>query len=244
MVRWLLPVVILATFSGCFYIGEDNYDDVMKKPATSWSSRDALTVTMACAVTNLNDVTSPNVKVIATPYFPSVILASNKVWEDRNHITMQEFKSTSEDIARYNAGLYIDWDKNQFVDSRGNYFRGPLQLDSLMFYIHLENNGWKNATPSFNEKFLWNPNIFPCYIPDITDLEQNIYLVNDKNKFIKPKHVWGRRHNEFTFPENLLVMFALRNEGHHFLDGSKNMYLVIKGFDANIKLAYDLSMIR
>ena len=244
VLRWLLLVAVATALSGCFYIGRDDYDDIIAKPATGWSTRDALTVMMACAGHNLFDVTSPNIKVIATPYYPSVILASTRVWEDRRHIAMEEVKSTSEEIARSNAGLYIDWAKNQFVDSRGNYFKGPLQLDSLMFFIHLENNGWRNATPSFNGTPLWNPNVFPCYVPDITDLEQRIFLVNGKNKFIKPKYVWGRRQNQFAMPEDLLAMFALRNEGHHFLEGSTIMYLVIKGFDADVKLAYDLSMIR
>jgi len=255
MDKYLAPFLLFLQFlilSSCFYIGQDKYDDVMKKPVTEWSTRDALTVMVSCADHNLYDITSPNIKVIATPYFPSVVLASNKVWEDRKHITQEEFRASVEDIAKYNAGLYYDWGKYQFVDARGNYFRGSLQLDSLMFMVHMENYSWPCVPPMYlkyiDAHWAYVPVVpwvgYPCYIPDITDLEQRIYLVNDKNKFIRPKYVWGRRQNQFALPENLLVMFALRNEGHHFLEGSKKMYLVIKGFDADIKLAYDLSMIR
>ena len=88
------------------------------------------------------------------------------------------------------------------------------------------------------------PYDWPCYIPDIINLEQNIFLINEKNKFIKPKYVWGKRRSQLTMEETLLVMFQLREGNYHFLDGSEKIYLGIKGFNADIKLELPLSLIR
>ena len=227
--RILISAILLwqvMIFPGCFYIGMDNYDDIMQKPSTEWSVQESITVLISCTEHNLYDPTNTTIKVFVTPYYPSVILASERAWYDRRHFTEQEFKSSAEELARVNAGLYIDWQKNLFVDGRGNYFRGPLQLDSLMFMIYMEKQ------------------FSPFYLPYIGDLEQHIYLVNDKDKYIRPRYVWGRRQNLFVMPERLLAMFPLRNEGHHFLEGSEKMYLIIKGFYSDIKLTFDLSKIR
>lgn len=191
-----------------------------------WSTQESLLILMSCMEHNLFDFHNPIVKVCAIPYYPSVIVASLRVSYNPQHSTDEEFRASAEELARANAGLYIDWIHNAFVDARGNYFRGPLQLDSLMFMIRLDVIG-------FTREFYY-----------IGDLEQRIYLVNEKNNYIKPRYVWGKHQNVLNSGESLLVMFALRNGEHHFLEGSKSMCLVIKGFDADVKLAYDLAKIR
>jgi hypothetical protein len=218
-----LALVGTLTSCGCYYLGRDDYDDILQKPFTEWTPREDLTVIIACTRHNVHDPMS-SIKIFSLPYYPSVVVASIRVWEDRAHVSDQEFVRSADELARANAGLYIDWEKKKFVDGRGNYFKGPLQLDSLMFMVHLENWGWPPR--------------------DISDIEKRIILVNDRQKFIRPRYVWGRRQNELWMPENLLVMFTLRSEGHHFLDGSQKMYLVVKGFDTDIRYAYDLSWIR
>ncbi len=221
----LLPgVAFLAclALSGC-----TAYDEVMKTPITEWSTQQSLLVLTSCMQHNLFDFRSPVVKVFAIPYYPSVIVASERVWRDRSPVPDSEFRASTEQLARANAGLYIDWKTNRFVDGRGNYFRGPLQLDSLMFMIRLDVVGFSTD---------W---------PYIGDLERRIYLVNDKGLYIKPRYVWGRHQEVLAFSgESLLAMFPLRVGDHHFLEGSSRMYLVIKGFDADITLTYDLSRVR
>ena len=262
----ILLFQVLALTS-CFNLGLNNYEDIIQKPSTDWSTQESLTILLSCMEHNVFDGNSPYVKVFAIPYYPAVILASNRVWEDRHHLSSEEFRTTSENLARLNAGLYIDWTRNQFVDGRGNYFRGPLQLDSLMFLIHIENiSGSNNFSSLLKEVRIMDVSsgslkvsieslgpqktllpflnsAYPSYTPDISDLEQRIYLVNDKEKFIRPKYVWGKRQSLLMGDENLLVMFPFRNEGHHFLDGSEKMYLVIKGFETDIKLTFNLSKI-
>ncbi len=220
---------------GCFYIGQNQYDEIVQKPYMDWGRQDHLTVLMECTAHNLYDVQTAY-KVFATPYIPAVVLASVRVWNDRHHISDQQFMASAEDVAKANAGLYIDWKNNRFMDGRGNFFKGPLQLDSLMFMIHMEN--WTKDFPSFEDN---------RFQPDISDIESRIYLVNDQHKFVKPKYVWGRRRNMFTMDENLLVMFPLRKGDHHFLDGSEHMFLVIKelnGPGLDVVLKFDLSAVR
>lgn len=221
----VLSVALAETLilSGCYYLGKDDYDDILQKPFTEWTPREDLTVIMALTRHNVPDPNS-SIKIFTLPYCPAVVVASIRVWEDRAHVSDRDFIKSADELARANAGLYIDWEKKKFVDGRGNYFNGALQLDSLMFMVHLENWGG---------------------IPrDITDIERRIFLVNDRQKFIRPRYVWGRRQNQFFMPEDLLVMFTLRGEGHHFLEGSQRMYLVVKGFDTDVRYAYDLSWIR
>jgi len=232
-----LSLLLLLSLSGCFYIGENDYDDILKKPYKEWTQREDLTVILSCMKHNIFDFSS-NIKVYALPYYPAVLVASIRVWEDRKPVGDVEFVSDADALAKANAGLYIDWSKSQFVDGKGNYFKGALQLDSLMFMIHME-----NLTNPF--AITMDPERGPY--PDISNLEQKIYLVNDKEKFIRPRYVWGKRNNFLSLDETLLAMFPLRKDEHHFLEGSEHMYLVIKepdGPGTDIKLTFDLSKIR
>jgi hypothetical protein len=122
-------------------------------------------------------------------------------------------------------------------------------LDQLQFLLTLRNNSWPCAVPtqtlkvgnSYHQVPLATQADWPCYIPGITDLDQRILLVNDKGVSLKPRYVWGRRNNELTLEETLVVMFDLRKDGVHLFDGSENIYLVLTGFENEIRLKFPLS---
>lgn len=248
-----LCILAVLCLSGCFYFGGDQYFDVLQKPSVDWNSREDLTVLISPTAHNLYDFGSPNVKVIATPYYPSVIIGIGRARQRLVHLSEQEFKTYTEGLAQDDLGMYIDWEKNAFVDSRGNYFRNPLQVDSLLFLVTIHNNGWPPTIVYGPRRWIdehgrvhWSSTLIAAgmYQADTTHLEDNIYLVNDKDKFIKPKFVSGKRHDFLTLDETLFIMFQLRNGEHHFLDGSENMYLVIKGFEKDIRLTFPLSMMK
>jgi len=218
---YIIPFVL----SGCFYIGKQTYYDVIEKPSDEWSIRDALIVLASPIAHNLCDQRT-HIKVIATPYYPSVVLAIERNAQRINHWTEEQFRVNAEELLKDNVGLYIEWETNRFVDSRGNYYHNVEQIDSLMFLITIENQGWGS------------------YMPDISNLEERIFLMNDKGKFIKPKYVWGKRRRYLTMPETMFAMFHFRKGEHHFLEGSDKMYLVIKGFENDIKLTFSLSMMK
>ncbi|MBI4810371.1 MAG: hypothetical protein HY800_02805 [Ignavibacteriales bacterium] len=201
---------------------------------------------------NLYDMRT-NIKIIATPYYPSVILAIQRISQGIYHWSEEDYRMNVDALMKDNAGLYVDWAAKRFMDSRGNYYRDKLQIDSLMFLITIQNRAWPCGTMiTYYVGGMFGGEGFTvplygsehCYMPEITNLEDRIFLVNENNKFIKPRYVWGKRHNVLTMEETLLAMFYLSRGEDHFLAGSDEMYLLVKGFERDIKLTYSLSMMR
>ena len=237
-------MLTLLIFFGCFYFGKDGYEDVTVRSPNTWSTRDCITIIMGATSDNLQNTSSPNIKVIATAYTPSVIMSVNRraAILGRYHqpipfsevppiepsdVTEKDFRPTVDLLLQEESGIYYDWEKGKYVDARGNYVSDYTQIDSLTFLLAIYNEGW------------------PAYLPDITHLEEQIILLNDQNKFIKPLQVWGKRRNKLTIiEEDLIVKFQLRKDDYHFLQDSKHMNLVIAGFDEQITLAFPVSIIR
>lgn len=248
----------MLSVQSCFYIGKERYEDIIQRPASEWSIRDELTVVISPIAHNLYDQNSSNIKVFATPYYPSVILALERAEQRINHWSEEEYRLNVDKLMKDAVGIYMDWDNDRFVDDRGNFYRHPTQIDSMLFLITLENRSWPCNVPlltvptqrvdsketSYMMIPLMQPYDWPCYLPDITNLEDRIILLNEQKKFIKPKYVWGRRNNILSQPETLFAMFHFRQGDHHFLSESEKMFLVIKGFETDIKLSFPLSMMR
>ncbi len=228
--------ILLFTISGCFYIGQNQYDDIIRRNPDEWSTQECLTVIMSAARYNFNDPRASDIKVVAIPYYPSVISAITR----RAHIlgplqypaftykhTEERFRHDLDTLMAAQAGVYIDWTTGRYVDSRGDYLRGPTQIDSLMFYVSIWSDGTRPGTS-----------------PDISNLENDIYLVNDRNEIERPFHVAGKQNTRLITEEKLLVMFPLRQGGHHFLEGSENMYLLVRGLGDDIRLKFPVSMMK
>ena len=221
-----LPI-LLAFFSlNCHFLGKQEDDPVILQPDIVYSNDEYLTQMASAMRHNLTDLENPNFKVIAMPYYPSVIISINRRAQRDNEWSEQEYRNNLDTLLRANVGLYMDWKEGKFVDAKGNYFKDCLQVDSLMFNVTLRNRSW------------------PRFTPDISDIDQRIFLVNDKQKFIRPKYVWGRTASALKMEETFLVMFAFRSGDHHFLQGSRYMYLLITGLERDIQLTFPLSMMR
>jgi hypothetical protein len=237
----------LVLWGGCFYIGKNQLEDVAQKPSCAWSSRDCLTIVVQAMAHNIFDQYSPNVKVIATPYFPVVITAINRTEQRLKHLSEEDYRLNMDQQFVEDLGVYIDWRTGRLVDSRGNYFKNVSQLDSIALLISIENKNWPCVSPIlvFRDAYrpLLTPGDYPCYTPDITHLEDSIYLFNDKNGYVKPTRVWGRQRTELTMEETLIAKFKLRRGDYHFLADAKNMFLVIRGFDASVKLELPLRLL-
>jgi hypothetical protein len=171
------------------------------------------------------------------------------------HWSESEFQFNVDVLMKEDNGMYVDWPTGRLVDSKGNYFKNHTQIDSLMFLVTINNTAWTSANSLVRVAIPVNeksgiPVMVPLvtadqsYVPDISNIEQRIYLVNDKGKFIKPKYVWGKRNNVLTTEESLFAMFYFRQGDHHFLSGSDEMYILIKGFESDIRLEFPLSMMR
>ncbi len=237
--------------AGCFYIGQDRYEDILRHPSSEWSNRQCLTVILSVMGNNFLDQTTC-IRVMATPYYPAVIAAANRIGQQRTHLSEDAYQRDMDTLLKAEVGLFMDWQKGALVDSRGNYYRDITQLDSLMFLVTIINTSSCNIPNVsvqlkphvFQSVPLASPSDWPCYIPDITDLENRIMLLNDKKDVLRPRVVWGKRHNQLTTDETLLIMFPLRSATGHFLDRSEHMCLLLKGFDHDINLDFSLAMLR
>ena len=257
----MLPFVLLLfgfgiIVDGCFTA----VDDVLARAPESWSTRDCITVILASTANNYRDPERPYVKVAATMFSPSAVLASYRradilgrhrrgdvkletlvPFEPVENTPDSEYVSSVDILTQEYLGLYRDWQKGQYVDAHGNYLKSSTQIDSLTFFISLENTDWPCLLHLF---FHGASSVYPCYIPDISDLDSRIYLVNDENKFIRPIIVWGRHQEELMMPENIVVKFQIGKEDYSFLAHSKHVHLLITGFDSKISLEYPIALLR
>jgi hypothetical protein len=262
LLLWLLLM------SGCFYIGQDDFDDLVKRSPDTWSTRDCLTIIMGATRHNLLDHSCPNIKVVATVYSPFVIMANYRRAHilgrhDRHTISTEvppaesivsmadsEYVSFLDVLMQEETGFYYDWQTDRYVDSKGNYVKSYVQVDSLTFFIAIENKAWPCVSPILLPEPgkpmipLWKLSDSPCYLPDISNLENQIYLVNDQNKFIRPMMVWGKRQHQLMATENLIAKFRISKGEYHFLEHSNHMRLVIDGFDSKIMLDFPVSLLR
>ncbi len=233
-----LAISIVCIFAGgCFYIGQDQPEDVAGRWCEEWSTRDCLTIIMGAARSNFDDVRNPDVKVLAIPCYPSVVAAITRRAHllgplqfeafTYNHKT-STFHHDLDSLMASEAGVYVDWTAHRFVDGHGNYLRTPSQIDSLLFYVSLWCVGTRIGT----------------HQPDITHLENNIYLLNDSGKILRPRYVWGKKNNVLAGEEILLVRFPIHQGMSNFIDDSENMYLVVDGFGDKIKMKFPISMMR
>mgnify|MGYP001385341187 CR=1 FL=1 len=250
MTKYICLIIIMAlSFHGCFYLSSNWEREVYNKPPTEWNSRECLTIIAASISHNLLDYRT-NIKVIATPYYPSVIMALYRNGNEIKQWTKEQYQTDVDALMKDDVGLYYDWVSNKLIDGRGNYYRDKSQIDSLMFLVTIQNRAYSSGGSMMQVKvgasIVWAPLVSPdqIYIPDISTLEDRIFLVNEQKMFIKPKYVWGKRHNTLTIEETLLLMFNLKNGEKHFLEKSENMYLVVKGFERDIELTFPLAYMR
>lgn len=244
-----LVLFVCFPLAGCFYIGQERFEDIVRNPPSTWSSRDCLTVILSAMVHNLHDV-DKNVEVIATPFYPSVVLALNQIQRSQYHWSEDDAKYHLDELMRGSSGLYVDWKDGRFVNSRGNYFRDQTDIDSLLIVVTLKNKTYPCATPyatvvqpgkdgdvHYASVPLLATADWPCYMPNITDIGSRIWLISEKGDTLRPKYVWGRRHETLTTTETLFILFPLRGLSHHFLAESNKCWFEIAGFTTSMKFA-------
>ena len=250
---WVLAAAILC--GGCFYLGQEKFEDVVRTSPTRWSSRDCLTVILSAMVHNVSD-NETHVECIATPFYPSVVMALNQLERTQYHWSEEDARFHMNELLRGSSGLYVDWKDGRFVNAKGNYFKDQTDIDSLLIVITLKNKTYPCAVPQasvvvkvnsgdagasgYNSMAPLLPMAdWPCYTTNITDIEQRIWLLNRDNDTLRPRYVWGRRNELFATTETLFAMFPLRRGGRNFLAGSSTAWLEISGFDTKIKYALE-----
>ncbi len=239
-------------FFGCFNSGQVLYEEILSHPSAGWSDQQCFTVIAIPAVHNHFDVET-NVKVMAVPYYPSVIIAIQRSAQHLAHWSEGTFRANTDTLMADAAGMYVDWRHDERItDPRGNYLHDSRQIDVLEFLVTIDNTQWPcpmyqaNIGSPGSPTYVMAP-VIPlstCSTPDISHLEKNVFLENDLGDILMPRFVWGRRNDILTMEETVFVKFHLRASGDHFLKNSQNMRLVLRGFDKEIRLSFPLSFMR
>lgn len=242
--------------AGCYYVGKNSYRDVIEHPSAEWSGPECLTVIMGAANHNLLDNRTV-FKVIATPYYPSVVKAIGRRAQELYHWDNGTFIKYVDRLLFQSAGMFIDWERpgEHVYDRSMRPVKSPAQFDSLMFLLTFQVRGWSSRVlsiqvpvPGAGDEYA---NVIPLYGPDSSTpgtfplKEGTILLVNERGESITPKMVWGKRMSNLTnSEESIFVKFDLRGRERHFLEDSRNMFLTLKGFENEIRLAFNTGLMR
>lgn len=210
-------------FSSCF----SSRGDIFQQPYSQWSSRDCLTVIASAMSHNLAS-TEDEIAIIATPYYPHVLAAINRLQELQFKWDSSEARSRMDILLESSAGLYVDWESNkELVTSRGSYVRSPSDIDSLLILVTVINKA------------------YPVNIPFIKDLDHGIYILNDGGDSLEPRFVWGKARSRLLREEKYFARFVFTNEeGIRFLKGTNNIYLVVTSFGRAIRLTLPVKLPR
>ncbi|MBI5215319.1 MAG: hypothetical protein HY960_06160 [Ignavibacteriae bacterium] len=242
-------LVMCVLLSGCLAIRQ--YDEIIQTPVQEWSREDCLTVLLGSSVNNYF-IEDTRVRMAVVPFSPLVISAFSRLEQYKKQLHGTQLSSLLEARFLEDVGLYFDSRTGRTFDARGNYYRDITQVDSFMVLLNLMNKTFPCVSPlgivrtTSSGDFGMRPiipgylNDYPCYTPDISDLETRIFLENDKQELLKPRFVFGRRQNVFQKEETLLILFPLRQEGKHFFTQSSVAYLRIHGLDGDMRIEIPL----
>jgi hypothetical protein len=222
MSKKITALLLCLVLSCCSQIHQNQFSGDFAQHPSQWSKDDCFSIISCFTVHNMFE-TSANVRIEVTPCYPLIINAINRLEQIKDDWSDNQFRLHVGTQARDCLGMTVDWKTTEFIDAKGIKYQSVLQLDSLIFLCTISN---KNH---------------PISIPSISDLEEQITLENENGQFIKPMFVKGRKENQLIQEENVNIMFKLRDGVNHFLEGSKNMYLVFRGFGDDVRLQIPLA---
>lgn len=242
-----LPTALAIAFAGCFTAATD----IVQTPSGTWTRRECLTVMVSNVRHNLGDDGS-NVQAIVTPYVPKVVEAIVRLRQLEDSADDETARAHHDLLLKSGAGLYIDWENGgKLANARGNYYRHPRELDSLLFMVMLKNRSWPCNVPLQNVQIL--PGVYsaqpiarfsdwPCYTPGINDLDRTMFLVNGAGDTLRAKFLWGRNNEVLTMEEHIFAMFDFTGgRDRPFLDADGAVTMVFSGFDPPITFSFPLA---
>jgi hypothetical protein len=227
-------------FVGCWQSKYVYYSDIIQKPSAQWKEHECRSVIETYTEYNKFEI-DPKVRVIATQLNPIVLSAINRLDQKTKGWTEEEYRtSLQEDLHRY-LGLTIDPMYHYAAETGKNFQHNERFLDSLVFIVSLLSTQQTLyiGNPSLEGRFFDLKN-FQFFEPDLTELKDRIFLENDQRQLLKPNWLGGKEPIRLIRNETFLVMFQLQQPSGHFLSSSNSMVLVIKGFERDIRLKFQL----
>lgn len=226
---------------GCWQSKYVYYSDIIQKPSDQWKEHECRSVIETYTEYNKFDI-DPQVRVIATQLNPIVLTAINRLDQKSKQWSEEEYRaSLREDLHRY-LGLTIDPITYYSSETGKNFHHNERFLDSLVFIVSILSSQQTLYidNPALEGRFFDLKN-FQFFEPDLTDLKDRIFLENDQRQLLKPNWLGGKETIRLIRNETFLAMFQLQQPTGHFLSSSNSMVLVIKGFERDIRLRFQLA---
>lgn len=249
LMQTLLAAVVLLLTS-CAITTDWIYNGIMNRPPSKWSNDECRMVIGKAMANNAKD-NDADLRVFALPFTPLIITALNQEDRNKKRLSDDDYQMNIQQEAKECLGMYVDWQTNSYLDAQGRFYKGALQLDSLLFLLTFDNKARLNpyigvvnpgGPTTSHEGVLGNPLLWSAETsPDMGDLAQEIFLENSKGERIKPRYVWMRKKGLLLKSESMLAMFDLSRGTTHFLQGSEEINLVVNGFGKTVRLPFDLS---
>lgn len=229
--KWIAPLLAVS-MCGCWYWGQPGYSEVARAPSSAWSDRECLTVLFGAQNNNYLDYRT-NIKVLGIPYYPSVCKALGRRSQRKNGWSEEQFRAYMDGLLKQGSGTFVDWEHPGEVVFDGNLDRleSITQFDSLLFIVRMKNIAMgRNTDPG---------------TIDLSDLRSRISLRNERGEGLPSAYVSGRERSYLTnIDETIFVMFRFRDGDRHFLENSSKYYLVLRGFESEIRLEYPALLMR
>jgi hypothetical protein len=176
-----------------------------------------------------------NIKVCVTPYIPQVIVALQRNAQRMSRWSEVKFKHETDILLKESCGLFLDWDTGKLYDSRGNFFK---DYDSLLLLLSMQNLSWTSINSCMRVMVNGIPVMLPIigfdqvYLPDISDIQNRLLLINGLGDTIRPVSIYGRKNSVLSTEETMFLKFKFYN---NFLS-NRDFKFVIKGFESDILL--------
>jgi hypothetical protein len=234
---------LIAINFGCTPPGELDVRQILTTPSWRWSVQQCNTIMVESTSSNVFH-TGVSTYAYVIPLLPRVIVAHCRKSQQVEHWSNAEFVENVDRQANSCLGFYYDARTGGFFDARGNEVKTVQQAQRLTFAVFLDNAAPPDnmANPEFQGPRLnWTMSSQAWHSPDITQIESNVYLENQKKESIKATRVSGRKQAELVGEEQLTVGFDVTNDVLHFLQTSTDIYLVVRDLDDGIRVKTDLS---
>jgi len=243
-------LLVMSMTMGCAFTTDWIYNGIMNRPPSQWTMDECRMIIGRAMAHNARD-RDASIRVFAIPFSPLVITALNREGVLKKHLSDEEYQQSIQQEARECLGMYVDWKTDSYIDAQGRIFKDALQMDSLLFLITFDspapanpyiNVVTGNGPVTSHQGVLGNPlNWSVQDPPDMVELAQKIALENDKGQRMKPRYVWMRHSKVLLKSESVLAMFDLRHGSFHFLEGTKEIHLMVTGFEKDVVLNFELS---
>lgn len=216
--------VLLVSINGC----TASVEEVRGRAVDTWTAENCFSLLVSNMQHNLH--LQRNIYVVITPFNVEVAEAITRIQQIKYGFQDAERIRRTDALLKQGMGLYRD-KQGRLWTPQGHY---DGKVDSVMFLVNLYNKAWPCEPPTFNGVPVIRMADMPCPTPDISKIESQIALINDRGAILHPSTVWGRENDTLTDEEHIFIVFDF-TRNRDFQTGKLKM--VIGGLGEKVEFA-------